>query len=115
MAASDPARQRRPAGVWVSAAITLLLLAVTDVALAAWHRWPQRLPEHFSSSYLAFQRKVADATISAVRDSKVPHVVLLSSAAIFVVAGRAANLTEGLTLATQSIDEGRAPTPESSR
>jgi len=50
MATSDP--PRRPASVWISAAITLVLLAVTDLALAAWHRWPERLPEHFSSSYL---------------------------------------------------------------
>jgi len=40
---------------------------------------------------------------SAYRD-----VVLLSAAAIFVVADRAADLTEGLSLAVQSIDEGRA-------
>ncbi len=38
--------------MWISVSVTLLLLVLTDLALAAWHNWPERLPEHFSSSYL---------------------------------------------------------------
>jgi hypothetical protein len=52
MATSDASSGRRRADVWISAAITLLLLILTDLALSAWNRWPERLPEHFSSSYL---------------------------------------------------------------
>lgn len=52
MAISERALARRPGGAWVSAAVTLLLLVLTDLALGFWHAWPQRLPEHFSSAYL---------------------------------------------------------------
>ncbi len=51
MAISE-APSRRRSDVWISASITLLLLVLTDLALSAWNRWPDRLPEHFSSSYL---------------------------------------------------------------
>jgi hypothetical protein len=52
MATSDAPRRGRRRDVWISASVTLLLLVLTDLALSAWQRWPVRLPEHFSSSYL---------------------------------------------------------------
>ncbi|HEX3467877.1 MAG TPA: hypothetical protein VHT05_07365 [Candidatus Elarobacter sp.] len=52
MATSERALAPRANSVWVSAAVTVLLLVLTDLALGLWHAWPQRLPEHFSSAYL---------------------------------------------------------------
>ena len=48
-------------------------------------------------------RSLLEGKAGAYRD-----VVLLSAAAIFVVAGRATTLADGLTLAAASVDEGRA-------
>jgi lysophospholipase L1-like esterase len=63
MATSEVPSGRRRADVWISASITLLLLVLTDLALSAWQRWPERLPEHFSSSYL--QRYAAQSALGS--------------------------------------------------
>ncbi|PZR59015.1 MAG: hypothetical protein DLM50_01930 [Candidatus Meridianibacter frigidus] len=43
---------KNSAGIPVTLAVTVMLLVLTDLGLHAWNLQPQRLPEHFSSSYL---------------------------------------------------------------
>ncbi len=50
MARSETGARR--ADIRVSALVTVLLLVLTDLALAAWRTTPGRLPAHFSSGYL---------------------------------------------------------------
>ena len=48
--------RRRP--WWIAAPVTLVLLALLDLAVRAWHPWPARLPQHFSTAY--FDRLLDD-------------------------------------------------------
>jgi len=63
MAISSERARGRPAPFWISALVTLSLLAVTDVALHSW-RGGERLPAHFSGLYL--QRYAAHVVPGAI-------------------------------------------------